>query len=92
MRSMRLVRMDFSAPPDPLSPEYLYLVQQSKRVSITRTLNAFGKDNLTMWPYLIAVALAKWLDLALSNTLIRSLINERDLLNRANSRPQEERF
>lgn len=78
-------------PPDPLSPEYLYLVQQSKRIALVQTLDSFRSDNFGSWPRLLASALLKWVDLGLSNSLIRSLINEYDLLNRIDSRPEKRR-
>ena len=86
LRPVRVLRVSENIPFDPLSPEYLYLVQQSKRVSLLRTLGALTSDNLRSWPVLLAAALVKWMDLKLSNTLIRSMINEHqllDIINRA---------
>jgi len=91
LRPLRVLRVAAIVPPDPMSPEYLYLVQQSKRVSLIRSLDAFRADNLRSWPYLLMVVLVKWLDLGLSNCLIRSLINEYDLLHRIDARPVENR-
>ena len=63
----------------PDSPEYLFLVQQAKRISLSKTIGRFSRWNFLIWPWLIIVAGMKWLDLALSNTIIRSFINEMDL-------------
>lgn len=82
LRPLRVLRVNVSVPPDPLSPEYLYLVQQSKRVSLVRSLDRFQRNNLSQWPLILTIVFIKWIDLALSNCLIRSLINEYDLLNR----------
>jgi hypothetical protein len=91
LRRLRVLRVTTAVPSDPLSPEYLYLVQQSKRVSLVQTLNAFRADNLLSWPFLSGVVLIKWLDLGLSNSLIRSLINEHDLLQRLDEQNVEKR-
>jgi hypothetical protein len=91
LRPLRVLRVTATVPPDPLSPEYLYLVQQSKRVSLVRTLDSFRANNLLSWPILLVVVLIKWLDLGLSNCLIRSLINEHDLLHRIDEQPAENR-
>jgi hypothetical protein len=89
LRPLRVLRVSVGLPPDPLSPEYLYLVQQSKRIALVQTLNLFRFDNFWSWPVLVACVVLKWLDLGLSNSLIRSLINEYDLLNRIDSRTED---
>lgn len=71
---------------DPYSPHYLYMVQQAKRIALSQTLGRFRLRSLVIWPWLVLVFAARWLDLALVNTLIRSLINEHDLLNRIGPR------
>jgi hypothetical protein len=91
LRPLRVLRVASAVPSDPLSPEYLYLVQQSKRVSLVRTLDLFRANNLLSWPVLFVVVLIKWIDLGLSNCLIRSLINEHDLLRRIDDQPVENR-
>ena len=80
LRPLRVLRASGPVPSDAFSPEYLYLVQQSKRLSLVRTLNDFQLRTILIWPVLLAIVAIKWIDLAISNTLIRSLINERDLL------------
>jgi len=84
MRSL-LLRLHTSPVPvdttlDRSSPDYLLLVQQCKRVSMSRELARLTLKNLPLWPWIVAVLVVRWVDLALTNTLIRSLINERDLL------------
>jgi hypothetical protein len=53
-----------------------------------RTLDSFRLGNLPLWPVLSVIALAKWADLMISNALVRSLINEYDLLQRISRRPE----
>jgi hypothetical protein len=79
---LRVLRAEGKIPFDPHSPEYLYMVQQSKRASLVRTLDRFGSKNVLLWPGLFLVILVKWVDLVLSNALVGSLINEYDLLQR----------
>lgn len=69
-------------PFDPHSLEYLYLAQQSKRLALVRTLDRFHLRNALLWPVLLLIAAVKWVDLAISNTVVRSLINEQDLIER----------
>jgi hypothetical protein len=78
LRTLPAARIPF----DPHSPEYLYVAQQAKRLSLVRTLDSFRLGNLPLWPVLSVIALAKWVDLMISNALVRSLINEYDLLQR----------
>lgn len=91
VRRLRVLRAAGEVPGDPYAPEYLYLIQQSKRLSLVCTLDRFRLANLLIWPWLIIVVLIKWADLALSNTLIRALINEHDLLQRAASSIDQDR-
>jgi hypothetical protein len=80
LQPVRVLQISAVSAPDPMSPEYLYLVQQCKRLGLVQTLDSFKFDNVRQWPGLLAIAAFKWLDLSLSSTLIRSLINEHDLL------------
>jgi hypothetical protein len=68
---------------DPYSPEYLFLVQQSKRLSLSRSIGHLRPRNLPVFPLLLIIILAKAFDLWLANLLVRSLINERDLQQQA---------
>ena len=90
LRPLRVLTAAGTVPTDTFSPEYLYLVQQSKRLSLVRTLNQIPLRKPLKWPLFISIVLIKWADLTLSNSLIRSLINEYDLLQRVNPRDQEE--
>lgn len=80
MLRMRLHKLPGGAGLDPGSPQYLYLVQQAKRVSLSETVARLTLKSLPLWPAILAIAAYKWIDLALANTLVRSLINEHDLL------------
>lgn len=60
----------------PSSAEYLYLVQQSKRISLATTVGRFSRWNILLWPYLTLLVLMKWIDLSIATTIIRSFINE----------------
>ena len=87
LRPLRMLPAD-RIPFDPHSPEYLYVAQQAKRVSLVRTLDSFRLGNLPLWPVLSVIVLAKWADLSISNALVRALINEYDLLQRISRRPE----
>ena len=65
---------------DPYSPEYLYLVQQSKRVSLSATMARLRPRNIIILPILLLIIGAKVVDLWMATLIIRGLINERDLL------------
>ena len=80
LRPLRVLRASGPVPSDAFSPDYLYLVQQSKRVSLVRTLNQFQLRTILTWPVLLVIVALKWIDLAIANSLVRSLINEHDLL------------
>ena len=80
MLRMRLHTMPGAAGLDLDSPQYLYLVQQAKRISLSETVARLTLKTLPLWPAILAIAAFKWIDLALANTLVRSLINEHDLL------------
>jgi len=60
----------------PYSVEHLFLIQQSKRVSLSMTIGRFSRWNFLLWPFLTMVVVIKWIDLSLATTVIRSLINE----------------
>ena len=64
---------------DPQAPAYLFLIQQSKRLSLSRSIGHVRPRNLLLLPLLVAIILVKAVDLWLTSLLIRSLINERDL-------------
>lgn len=81
LRPLRVLRA-IGVVPDPNSLEYLYVIQQSKRLSLVRTFNAVKSNNIRRWPVLFSIVLVKWLDLALANTLIKALINEHELIQR----------
>lgn len=68
---------------EPYSPEYLYLAQQAKRLALSSTIGRLRPRNLLLFPAIIAVAVARAVDLWIANQIIRSLINERDLREQA---------
>ncbi len=65
---------------DPYSPEYLYFVQQQKRIALSKSIAHLRPRYILFFPVVLTGILAKAVDLWLANQLIRSLINERDLL------------
>src|SRR5262245_27921877 len=65
---------------NPQSPEYLYLVQQTKRLSLAVSIGRFSRKNFLLWPLLVALVLVKWIDLKIANAVIASFINEMALL------------
>ena len=68
------------APQDPFSPEYLMVALQAKRLSLSRTVSAFSRQNVLFWPYLCISAFAKYLDLKIAVAIVEGLIVERKLL------------
>lgn len=82
LHPLRLLPAPGEVPRDAFTPEYLYLVQQGKRLSLVRTLHNFRLRTLPLWPLLLLIAVVKLTDLVLANALIRSLINEHDLRQR----------
>lgn len=65
--------------PSPDSAGYLFLVQQSKRIALSTEIARFSRQNVLLWPFLLMIVLVRYIDLVISNALIRSLINEMDL-------------
>ena len=68
---------------DPHSLAYLYLVQQGKRLSLGSTIGRLRPRNVLLLPVLLPIVLVKLVDLWVANVVIRSLINEHDLLERS---------
>ena len=64
----------------PQSTEYLYLVQQTKRLSLAASIGRFSRRNFLLWPLLVALVIVKWIDLKIANAVISSFINEMALL------------
>jgi len=77
---LRVHRLAGEHATDPNSPEYLYLVQQSKRLSLSNSMARLRPRNLLILPLLLPVVIVKAVDLWIANQIIRSLINERDLI------------
>lgn len=65
---------------DPHTADYLYLVQQRKRLSLAASVGRLRPRNILLLPLIGAVVLLKALDLWIANQIIRSLLNEQDLL------------
>jgi hypothetical protein len=65
---------------DPFSPEYLYLIQQSKRLSLSTSMARLRPRYLFILPLVLPIIIVKAMDLWIANQVIRSLINERDLI------------
>ncbi len=72
---------------DPQSPEYLYLVQQRKRLSLAASVGRIRPRNLPLLPVIGLIVAAKAVDLWITNEIVRSLVNERDLLRQSGPPP-----
>ena len=77
---LRLHRAPHAYVTDPYAPDYLYLVQQAKRLSLSQTMARLRPRNALLLPVLLAILLVKVIDLHITNQIVRSLINERDLI------------
>jgi hypothetical protein len=77
---MRVMVLDREFAADPYSPEYLYLIQQQKRLSLSGTVGQLRPRNALMFPLIILLVLIKALDLFVTNQIVQSLLNERQLL------------
>jgi hypothetical protein len=77
---LRVHRLAGEHAADPNSAEYLYLVQQSRRLSLSKSIARLRPRNLLILPLLLPVIVVKTVDLWIANQIIRSLINERDLI------------
>ena len=80
---LRVHRLAGEHAADPYSDEYLYLVQQSKRLSLSTSMARLRPRNLLVLPLVLPIIMVKAMDLWIANQLIRSLINERDLIERS---------
>ena len=77
---LRVHRLADEHAADPFSPEYLYLVQQSKRLSLSTSMARLRPRYLFILPLVLPIIIVKAMDLWIANQVIRSLINERDLI------------
>jgi hypothetical protein len=85
---LRILVLDREHTTDPFSAEYLYLVQQRKRLSLSRTVGRLRPGNIPLFPVIVVIALVKYLDLLVTNQIVQSLINERILMHHI-TRPQK---
>lgn len=89
MRSILLRARIHSVPEgnatDPYSLEYLYLIQQRKRLSLAATIGRLRPRNILAFPIIGLIVVLKIADIWIANQVIRSLINEYDLLKRIDS-------
>ena len=67
---------------DPHSLEYLYLIQQRKRLSLAASIGRLRPGNWLLLPLIVPVVAARAIDLWIANQTIRSMINEHDLQQR----------
>jgi hypothetical protein len=65
---------------DTNSPEYLYLIQQSRRLSLAASIARLRPRNVLMFPLVLSIVFIKAVDLWITNQIVRSMINERDLM------------
>jgi|SRR4051812_25109760 hypothetical protein len=80
---LRVFVLDREYIADPYSSEYLYLIQQQKRLSLSRSVGRLRPRNLLLFPIIIVIVLFKCFDLFVTNQIVQSLINERLLLDPA---------
>jgi hypothetical protein len=66
--------------PESESPEYYYLVQQQTRIEFTRKLLHRPLVEYIVFPIFLSKVLFWCLRIAIVNALIRSYLNERELL------------
>jgi hypothetical protein len=67
---------------DPNSFEYLYLVQQARRISLATSIARLRPKSILILPLVLPIIIIKAIDLWITNQIIRSMINESDLLER----------
>lgn len=67
---------------DPRSLEYLYLVQQRKRLALAASVGRLRPRNILLFPFIVLSVLLRLADLSIANQIIRSMLNERDLQRR----------
>ena len=88
---LRVLILDHEYIADPYSPEYLYLIQQQKRLSLSKTMGRLRPRGFLLFPIIILIALIKCLDLFVTNQIVQSLINERLLVTHVRRARQDER-
>lgn len=67
---------------DPHTLEYLYLIQQRKRLSLAASIGRLRPRSWLLLPLIVPVVVAKAIDLWIANQTIRAMINEHDLQQR----------
>jgi hypothetical protein len=77
---LRIYPLDHDYNLDPYSPEYLYLAQQRKRLSLSASVSRLRPRYLLISPFILVIIAVKLVDLWIANQIIRSLINEHDLM------------
>ena len=87
---LRVIVLDREYAADPYSPEYLYLIQQQKRLGLSRTVGRLRPRNLPAFPLIILIVLIKAMDLFVTNQIVKSLINERLLTSHVTHPRQDE--
>jgi hypothetical protein len=80
---LRILVLDREQAADPFSVEYLYLVQQRKRLSLSATIGRLRPRNIPLFPVIVVIAFVKYLDLLVTNQIVQSLINEEILMRHA---------
>lgn len=77
---LRVLVLDHEHAHDPFSPEYLYLLQQQKRLDLSKTLGRLRPANILLFPVILLIAWVRCVDLRITNVIVQSMINERILL------------
>ncbi|WP_162999336.1 glycosyltransferase family 1 protein [Burkholderia sp. Nafp2/4-1b] len=63
-------------PGNSFSLDYLYCLQQERRLRLSRMLSRFMSGRIWMYPWYAARVIAEAISLQVTNTLVRSMINE----------------
>lgn len=75
----RVHRIATRAQLDANSLDYLYLVQQAKRLALGEAIGRFSGSLFLLWPWRAPQVLIRWIDLALTNSMVTSMLNEKRL-------------
>jgi len=67
---------------DPETADYLYLVLQRKRISLSASVGRLRPRSLPLWPVIALIVLLKTVDLCIATQIIRAMLTEQLLLER----------
>lgn len=76
---------------DPSSIDYLYLVQQHRRLKLTRKIARLRPKNILLLPVIAVDILASSIGLWITNQIVGAMINEYELLDLGNRQGNRDR-